>query len=156
MARPEASLQVSGLAEAEKVLGRLQQPNLDRAAQRVLLAAARSLVVPIRQATDFQGHGKVPGRLRKSVKARKGRPGKPLPAAVVGPTSPYRHLVIRGHRIVAHSTTGVRATTVINRRGLRDTGAMSRANPFVDRGIAGQEERVKVFVERQLARELKL
>jgi hypothetical protein len=146
----EAGLKVTGLTTAVDRLKVFDQPQFDRAAQKVLMAAARSLVVPIRQAarSSFAGHGKVPGRLVKSVSARKGIASKPLPAAVVGPRAPYRHLVIDGHRIVGH---GGRFG-----RGGKDTGRRSRANDFVDRGIKGQEARVKLFVQRQLERELKL
>lgn len=87
------------------------------------LLAAQSLVRPIRAATP-----KGPtGNLRRSVRARQAkkrigfRQYAPTLGAYVGPTSPHRHLVIRGHRIVT--------------RGGRDTGQRAKANPYLDRVV---------------------
>jgi Bacteriophage HK97-gp10, putative tail-component len=152
-------LRVTGLDEAMKRLDVFDKKQFDKSAQKVLSAAARSLVAPIRAELDASviGHGKVPGRLRASVKTRKGKASfGNLPAVVVRPTAPYRHLVIRGHEIVAHNTRGHLATSVFGRSQLVRSGRRTRANPFVDRGMAGQEARVKLFVTRQIERELKL
>jgi HK97 gp10 family phage protein len=125
-------LKVTGLDEALATLRQLKQPQLDRASQKVISAAARSLVAPIRHEAPV-----LSGALARSVSARRGKKTN-FPSAIVGPRSPHRHLVIQGTKPHA-----------INHPG-------TRPNPFVDRGIAGQDDRIEQFVLRQLVKELHL
>jgi hypothetical protein len=87
------------------------------------------------------------GNLRRSVRGRlprtrgieaalSGRMG----VALAGPTAPHRHLVIRGHRIVAHNGTF--------------TGRTSKPNPFVDRAVEPIKAAVVEVVKRELVRQL--
>lgn len=126
---------VEGLTEVQKLLAGYEPKVLDKRMQKALLVGARTLVRPIRGEAPVSAHGshgKPAGALRKSVKARRGK--RERPSVVVGPTVAYRHLVIGGHRVVAHAATG-RATTRAARAGLQASGGRTRANPFVDRAV---------------------
>lgn len=148
----EWSMSERQLAAFERRLARWQgRPLVDRL-RRGNLAAAQYLARPIRAAAPVGPTG----NLRRSVKARTPRRSALLGnvavgasrrlggaggtyaavAALVGPVSPHRHLVIRGHRIVT--------------RGGRDTGRRSRANPFVDRAVAAHRDDALRIVGRAL------
>lgn len=130
----EWSMSERQLAAFERRLARWQGRPLEDRARRGALAAAQYLARPIR-ATAPVGRT---GNLRRSVRARtlRTRAGYRSLAALVGPVSPHRHLVIRGHRIVT--------------RGGRDTGRRSRANPFVDRAVAAHRDDALRIVGRAL------
>jgi len=70
--------------------------------------------------------------------ALSGHDGRTIGTAIAGPNAPYRHLVIRGHRIVTP--------------GGRDTGRRSRANPFVDRAVDAARSLIVEVVQRVLYR----
>lgn len=109
-------------ARLEKFRGQPLNVRMDKATR----AAAELLVKPMQAAAP-----KRTGKLRRSVSVRsvsnrdKAIVGRGLQkvtggdrVALVGPRSPVRHLVIRGHRIVTRSG--------------RDTGRRTQPNPFVD------------------------
>ena len=73
-----------GLDKALATLKKLDQPNLDKASQRVVMAAARSLVGPMRRTAVTTGHGRNPGSLVRSISARRGKRTR-NPGAIVGP-----------------------------------------------------------------------
>ena len=107
------------------LLDRYQGKSLNIRMQKATLAAAKSLEPAMRLATPVAPEGtKDRGHLRRKTRAQQlgQRTGwKTYYKSVnadVGPRSPHRHLVIRGHRIVTRSG--------------RDTGRRSRANPYVD------------------------
>jgi hypothetical protein len=150
---------VKGLDDALRRLDALRQPQLDRASRKVVMAAARSLVRPMRTEvrSSVAGHGKTPGQLERSISARKGK-RMPYPSAIVGPRTSrrgafYRHMVIGGtkpHVIKAKKGAlafGGRFATEVQHPG-------SRPNPFVERSVRGQERRIEEFVQRQLEKEL--
>ena len=106
-------------ARGRAMVDRYQGKALMTRMQKATLGAAKTLEAPMRQATP-----KVTGHLRRKTRAQQisqrvgFRTYVRSVNADVGPRSPHRHLVIRGHRIVT--------------RGGRDTGRRSRANPYVD------------------------
>ena len=140
------------LAAFEARLARFQGAPLRDRMQKASLAAARYMVAPIKAAAPVGPTG----NLRKSVKARQSKAsvlGRGVSfgaaariggsssvyrdlSAVVGPTAPHRHLIIRGHRIVT-------------RLG-RDTGQRSRANPFVDDAVRRHQDRAMAIVRAAL------
>ena len=144
------ALRVIGLEEALSKLQRLQQPNLDKASQRVIMAAARSLVAPIRSEAPVKS-----GRLRKSVSARRGKRTRD-PSAIVGPRAPHRHLVIAGTKphTVNAKRGGFMAFTGLFATSIHHPG--SKPDSFVERGVQGQERRLEQFVARALEKELRL
>lgn len=83
------------------------------------------------------------GHLRRYTKSRLGRNrwGQAGLVVLVGPTSPHRHLVIRGHRIVTP--------------GGRYLGRRTRANPYVDRATRGFERKAAELVRREWAAALR-
>jgi hypothetical protein len=102
---------------------------------RATLAAADLLVPIIKAETP-----RVTGHLYRYTKARpaKKRFGNylaPTLGVLVGPTSPHRHLVIRGHRIV---TPG----------GIY-TGRRTAPNPYVDRAAKGFEKKAAEIIRRE-------
>lgn len=112
-------LSAKDIARGRALLDRYRDKPLMTRMEKATLAAAKTLEAPMRAATP-----KVTGQLRaktraKQVRQRTGwRTYANTTSADVGPRSPYRHLVIRGHRIVTP--------------GGRDTGRRSRPNPYVD------------------------
>lgn len=116
-------------AKGRKLVDRYRGASLRKRMEVATLAAAKVLETPMRQAAPVNrkddGHR---GQLRSRTRARQARQRYGIAGfgatyansvnALVGPTVPYRHLVIRGHRIVT--------------RGGRDTGRRSRPNPYVD------------------------
>ena len=125
------------LARGYAMLDRYRDAPLQKRMAKAVLAAAKVMEGPIRDATPVS-HDKDPGGLRKSVKARPWRSRKTFvegkgwrtqssTEANVGPLAPHRRLVIRGHRIVT--------------RGGRDTGRRTRPNPYVDMVAARQYKR---------------
>lgn len=126
------------IARGRKLLDKYQGAPLMVRMQKATLAAARTLEAPMRAATP-KGPGRPAQDGSRGGQVRPGRAGGSLRRktraqqigqrvgfrqyvktvnADVGPRSPHRHLVIRGHRIVTKSG--------------RDTGRRSRANPYVD------------------------
>lgn len=100
---------------------------------------AGDMLVPYIRAASPVGPPRDPnhGYLKRSAKSRpaKERFGGTLQATLgvlVGPTSPVRHLNIRGHRIVTP--------------GGRDTGARTKPNPYVDRAVSGRIDEAKRIV----------
>lgn len=146
-------LEVTGISAAQALLGRYQQPTLDRRMEQAMLAAARSELVPQMKAAApvsstapaFRAYTKR-GALRRAVTARVAR--KQRPAIVVGPKGGkkgayYRHMVIGGTRAhempkagrrehragfqrVMSWPTGQHPYSVVQHPG-------SRPNPFVER-----------------------
>ena len=121
-------LDQKSLARGYALLDRYRGAPLQTRMSKAVLAAAKVMEGPIRDATPVS-HDKDPGGLRKSVRARPWRARKTFVAgkgwrtqssteANVGPLAPHRSLVIRGHRIVT--------------RGGRNTGRRTRPNPYVD------------------------
>jgi hypothetical protein len=114
------------------------------------LKAADYLVRPIRAETPREtraGYQRIrhrPGWLRASVRARAARGegaglGIGIRGAIVGPTAPHRHLVIRGTRphSLATRRPGRSPYAVLGIDQVRPTRILrhpgSQANPFVDR-----------------------
>lgn len=145
----EWSMSERQLAAFKKRVERYQGRPVAERMKRGNLAAAQYLARPIRAGSPV---GKT-GKLKRSVKARLSnrsgllvgtslRTAARLGAvyqtstALVGPTAPHRHLVVRGHRIVT--------------RGGRDTGRRSAANPYVDRAIAAHKAQALRIVSRIL------
>lgn len=120
------------IARGKAMLDRYQGKGLMFRMQKATLAAAKTLESPMRAATP-----KKTGHLRRKTRAEQisQRTGFRTYAksvnASVGPRSPHRHLVIRGHRIVTP--------------GGRDTGRRSRANPYVD--VVAQRHYAKAVAE---------
>jgi hypothetical protein len=83
------------------------------------------------------------GHLRRYTKSRLGRRaiGGAGLMVLVGPTSPHRHLVIRGHRIVTP--------------GGRYLGRSTRANPYVDRASRGFEHKAAELIRKEWAAALR-
>jgi hypothetical protein len=86
------------------------------------------------------------GHLRRYSKVRLARKrigfsSGPSLGVLVGPTSPHRHLVIRGHRIVTP--------------GGRYLGRSTRANPYVDRAARGFERQAAELVRKEWAAALR-
>lgn len=116
-------IQVLGLKAADAMLAQYAPKEMRVRIQRATLAGVRA-ARPFIRAEAPKG---ATGNLKRSVKARKGKASVGLAftfgSAVVGPTAPHRHLVIRGHEIVGHKPNKVR------------TGKRTKANPFVDRAM---------------------
>lgn len=114
-------------------------PLRQRMAKATLKGA--DLMVPYIKA---EGPRNVTGHLRRKTRARpaKKRIGstlQPTLGALAGPTSPHRHLVIRGHRIVT--------------RGGRDTGRRTQPNDYVDRAVRRNKVRIMRIVSDILLRD---
>lgn len=135
--RVEWSISEKELAAFTKRVERFRGLPLRARMAKATLKAADYLVRPIRANTP-----KGPtGNLRRQVRARpaKKRIGTtlaPTLGALVGPTSPHRHLVIQGHRIVTPSG--------------RDTGRRSTPNPFVDEAVQRHKGEAMRLVSRIL------
>jgi hypothetical protein len=125
-------IEVLGMRGVLAMLARFQQPELNRRAQKAVMAGAKVLRAPIKAAAPVGPRKK----LKASVRVTKGR--RDRPSAVVGPRAGHRHLVIRGHRIVTH--TG------------RNTGRRSRANDFVSRAVAAHEGAARAAIAREIYR----
>lgn len=112
-----------GFKAADALLAQYAPKEMRARMQRATLAGARA-ARPFIRAEAPKGPT---GNLKRSVKARKGRNLVNVvggtSSAVVGPTAPHRHLVIRGHEIVGHKPNKVR------------TGKRTKGNPFVDRAM---------------------
>jgi hypothetical protein len=149
---------VEGLTEFQKLLAGYEPKVLDKRMQKALLVGARTLVKPIRAEAPVSAHGshgKPAGFLRKSVRARRGKRDKP--SVVVGPTAPYRHLIIDGHRLVAHAATGAgRATTRAARAVLHASGGRTTPDPFVDRAVGRNlDKAIAAYTEALFGKDLK-
>lgn len=120
------------IARIKRKLEKAQGKPLEEKMRRATLAAADLLVSPIRAA----GPRNQTGLLRRTVRARAARKsfGVRSIGALVGPTAPHRHLIIRGHRIVTP--------------GGRYTGRRTAPNPYVDRAAAGHERKAAEIVRR--------
>lgn len=137
MAEPAYRVQVEGIDLALAALKKWGPRELEVDMRRANMVAARIAARAIKATAPV---GKT-GNLKKSVRARRARPG--FGAVVAGPLGgrglgAHRHLVIRGHRIVTVSG--------------RDTGRRSRPNPFVDRAVSGIEGQLEEVVRRELAK----
>lgn len=124
MARGAVSFEIDekAIARVVKSAERFRGLPLRQRMAKGTLKAADLMVPPIKA----EGPRNVTGQLRRKTRARpaKKRMGSalvPTLGALAGPTSPHRHLVIRGHRIVT--------------RGGRDTGRRTRPNDYVDRAV---------------------
>jgi len=132
MDRIELSLTVDGNYN-KLMLGFLEADN-PAAFKRLLnvasLNAARTMVNPMRAAAPVGTTTKTPGRLRKSVTARRARFG--TPAAVVGPRAGRNRAGVNGGAwyrwFVTSGISGVRQT----KNGPKSVKPV-RANPFVMR-----------------------
>lgn len=119
-------------ARGRAMVDRYQGKTLMTRMQKATLAAAKTLEAPMRAATP-----KKTGHLRRKTRAQQlgqrvgWRQYAKTVNADVGPRSPHRHLVIRGHRIVTP--------------GGRDTGRRSRANPYVD--VVAQRHYARAIAE---------
>lgn len=122
----QLQLDQKAIARAQARLEKFRDQPLHIRMDKATKAAGELLVKPIQAAAP-----KRTGRLRRSVSSRtvsnrdKAVVGKGFQrstgmdrVALVGPRSPVRHLIIRGHRIVTP--------------GGRDTGRRTMPNPFVD------------------------
>lgn len=122
----QLQLDQKAVARAQARLEKFRDKPLHVRMDKATKAAAELLVAPIKAAAPKRS-----GKLRASVRARTGaNRDRPAFAAgyqrstgmdrvgLVGPKSPVRHLIIRGHRIVT--------------RGGIDTGRRTTPNPFVD------------------------
>jgi len=155
---PGAALSVEidakAIARIRRKLEKVQGKSLYVKMQRATLAAADLLVKPIRAA----GPPNKTGLLRRSVRARtaKKRIGSslvPSTGALVGPTAPHRHLVIRGTS--ERPSVGTRPSSPwrkmpdghVIRAGTFTTGRMT-ANPYVDRAARGHERQAAEIVRR--------
>lgn len=121
-------LDQKAVARAHALMDRYRDKPLYTRMQKASLAAAKLIEGPMRAATPVSSD-ETPGVMRRRTRARsakvrtsyvigKGWRSKASTEALVGPITPYSHLVIRGHRIVTL-------------RGV-DTGRRTRANPYVD------------------------
>lgn len=122
--RVEVTVNPRDIARITKRLDKWQGAELHKRMQKAIEGGLKLLVNPIKAQTPvFTGH------LRSGVKAKalRKRPGEAA-AYKVGPTSPHRHLVIRG------TSRGV------------------EANPFVDRAVQPLEGQVKAYIEEQIKR----
>mgnify|MGYP001567832822 CR=1 FL=1 len=112
-------LSAKDIARGKALLDRYRGAPLMTRMQKATLAAAKTMEAPMKAAAP-----KVTGHLRAKTRAQqiRQRTGWRTYAATssadVGPRSPHRHLVIRGHRIVTP--------------GGRDTGRRTSPNPYVD------------------------
>lgn len=129
-------------AAIERIRKRVEKyrglPLRQRMAKATLKGA--DLMVPFIKA---EGPPNVTGHLRRKTRARpaKKRVGstlQPTLGALAGPTSPHRHLAIRGHRIVT--------------RGGRDTGRRTQPNDYVDRAVRRNKVRVMQVISDILLR----
>lgn len=104
---------------------------------KATLKAADYMVPPIKAATPKGPTGNLRRRVRaRPARRRIGNSLQPTLGALAGPTSPHRHLVIRGHRIVT--------------RGGRDTGLRARGNPYVDEAMGRHHAAAMRIVSRIL------
>lgn len=146
---------VEGEEVVSRYLERFEQPELGRRLQRVATAGAGALVRPIREEAkrSFRGHGRNPGLLAKSVRARRGR--RDRPSVVVGPTAPHRHLVIRGTR---PHIIKPRTQPLLYFNGRWWAGAVNhpgaRPNPFVERAVERERGRFIEGVRKHIQRQL--
>ncbi len=98
---PKITIRTEGLNELQLKLDRYHGPKLDRALGKATIAAARTLVGPMKAAAPVAKNdhgGKYPhprGTLRKSIKATRAR-RRDKPGAIVGPRVWYRHFSIVG------------------------------------------------------------
>ncbi len=146
-------VEVLGLDSMIRHLERHGGREFPKRLQTGLPKGAQKLVKPIRDELNrsIAGHGERPGRLARSVRVRRGR--RDRPAVVVGPGTPYRHLVIRGtrpHEIRAKDggslVFGGRHVEVIHHPG-------ARANPFADRATRNGTAIVQLAILEELNRE---
>ena len=128
----QPGIRVEGMDVALAALARYGPKEIQDDARRASMAGAKVAATLIRPAAP---KGKT-GRLRGSVRARKGRVG--FAAAIAGPRARHAHLVIRGHRIVTRS--GV------------DTGRTAKSNPFVDRATDAGHYLIVEAYQRELFR----
>lgn len=120
--RVEWELDEKALAAFTKKVERYRGLPLRARMAKATLKAADYMVPPIKAATPKGPTGNLRKRVRaRPAKKRIGNSLQPTLGALVGPTSPHRHLVIRGHRIVTP--------------GGRDTGMRTSGNPYVDEAM---------------------
>lgn len=138
---PSGAVQLTvNQADIDRIVKRLDKWKdrpLQERERKAIQGALSLLVGPIRAQTP-----EITRRLWSSVKVRKlrsrgvtvgGLSAGEVAAYAAGPTARYRHLVIRGHRIVT--------------RGGRDTGRRSRKDPFVDRAVDPLEGQLRSFID---------
>jgi hypothetical protein len=135
------TVDVKGLPELERALGRMSGFQAQAIREKAILAGARGLVRPMR-AMAPQGPT---GNLRRQVGARKARnvggSGRDPQTVVVGSVAPHRHLVIRG--------TKPRYTKAGAFRGVMPS------NPFVDRAWQANAGQVMARIRAVYAAEIK-
>lgn len=120
--RVEWELDEKALTAFTKKVERYRGLPLRARMAKATLKAADYMVPPIKAATPKGPTGNLRKRVRaRPAKKRIGNSLQPTLGALVGPTSPHRHLVIRGHRIVTP--------------GGRDTGMRTSGNPYVDEAM---------------------
>jgi len=86
----DIKIAVKGLVKAQQRLDRRKDAELNRAAGKATVIAARGLVAPMRAQAPVRT-----GATRKSVKVTRARRGD-KPGAIVGPRTWYRHFPIGG------------------------------------------------------------
>jgi hypothetical protein len=112
------TVRTEGLDGLQVKLDRYQGVPLNRALAKASLAAARTLVGPMRAAAPNRT-----GAMRRSVKATRAT-RRDKPGAIVGPRIWYRHFVIGG------TSRGVRANPFVTRTA--ESNAESTARKFRD------------------------
>ena len=99
---------VKGLVELQRKLDRYHSARLNRALGKASIAAARTLVRPMRAAAP-----KRTGKLAKSIKATRAK-RQDKPGAIVGPRIWYRHFPIKGTKRGVPSNPFVTRTAEAN------------------------------------------
>lgn len=129
MANYQAGVRVEGADVLLRALQPYMPKEMQQASKRATTAGARVAAKLIKLGTPTKTR-----KLQRSVRTRRISVG--YAAAGASPSAKHRHLVIRGHRIVTP--------------GGRDTGQMSRANPFVDRTTDAGRFLIVEAVKREL------
>lgn len=124
------------IARITKKLESVKHMPMRARVEKALFAEADILASKVKSAAPRRT-----GVLRRSVSVHRARRGifasafeTSIGDILVGPRAPYRHLVIRGHRIVTP--------------GGRFTGRRTAANPFVDRAASRSRADIQRAVER--------
>lgn len=121
-------LDQKALARVTTKLHGLQGKGVADKLNRGTLAALKILLPSVRAASPRRT-----GKLRSSIKVRKASRGT---GAVLAPGTPYRHLVIRGHRVVTP--------------GGRYLGRSTKANPFIDAAVQPRMDQAMAAVQKAL------
>jgi hypothetical protein len=111
---PQITITITGLDQVQAKLDRHHGPQLDRALGKATIAAARTLVGPMRAAAPVRS-----GALRRSIKATRAT-RRDKPGAIVGPRVWYRHFPILG------TNRGVKANPFVTRTAAIYSGTTSR------------------------------